>query len=339
MAEFYNITDWTPRNWETTPKGTRPHTIIEDPTTSEAYYFKQSKLDYPSEIWSEIIASKFGKLIGIRTLDYNIALHGNTLGCLSKSMINNNFAMLYHGVDVLNDFSSEFSITDKPIVSFQQIEEICKLEMFDTFLSKFIEMIIFDSIIGNTDRHTENWAFIVNITLKLKDHTVGKKIDLLGSILNLFKNPLSPVQKSKIITNLSIEATNAKYNFSPIYDNGSCLGREKIEIDVRKLLKDKIMLDAYLNRGKHEIRWNNEKMNFFDLCKKIQDNHKNIVRDVVDKILSKASNDAITKLVHEIDKNIIGKIEDTCLTLERKELIVMLIKVRLQRLNEVLKIG
>lgn len=338
MAEFYDITDWTFRNWETTLKGTRPQNIVEDPTTSEIYYFKQSKLEYQPEIWSEIIASKFGKLVGINTLDYNVALHEKTVGCLSKSMIDNNSAMLYHGVDILNDFLPKFSITDKPTVSFQQIETICSLGVFDTFLSKFIEMIIFDSIIGNTDRHTENWAFIVNIASKFKEHKVEPKYDLWGSITHFFKKPLNPVQKSKTTNSLSSETTDAKYSFSPIYDNGSCLAREKTEIEVCNLLKDKIRLGSYLNRGKHEIRWNGQKLNFFDLCKKIQDRHKDTVKDVTERILSKATGEAIAKLVHEIDKNIVDKIEDTHLTEERKDLIVMLIVVRLQRLKDTLRI-
>ena len=79
-------------------------------------------------------------------------------------------------------------------------------------------------------------------------------------------------------------------------------------------------------------------MNFFDLCKKIQDRHKDTVKDVTERILSKATGEAIAKLVHEIDKNIVDKIEDTHLTEERKDLIVMLIVVRLQRLKDILRI-
>ncbi len=338
MADFYDISSWTFREWETTLKGTRPQNIVEHPTTSDAYYFKQSKFEYPSEIWSEIIASKLGQQIGINTLDYNIALFEGTLGCLSKSMVNNNLSMLYHGVDVLNDFLPEFSITDKPIVSFQQIEKICELGLFDNFLDKFIEMIIFDTIIGNMDRHTENWAFIINIILKLKDHKLKPKFDLWGTVKNFVKDPLNPIQSSKITANLSIEATGTKYSFSPVYDNGSCLAREKTEQEVQNLLRDKVRFNAYLNRGKHEIRWNNEKLNFFDLCKKIQDKHHKTVQEIVSKILSRLTNENVSELVNGIDRNLVGKVENTYLTLERKELIVTLIVIRLQRLKEILKI-
>ncbi len=118
MAKFYDISSWILREWETTLKGTRPQKIFEDPKSGKTYYFKQSKLEFPSEIWSEIIASKLGQKIGVDTLDYNVALYENELGCLSESMINNSLSMLYHGVDVLNDFLPEFSITEKPIVNF-----------------------------------------------------------------------------------------------------------------------------------------------------------------------------------------------------------------------------
>lgn len=338
MAEFYDISNWTFREWETTLKGTRPQNIVEHPTTGDAYYFKQSKLEYQSEIWSEIIASKLGQLIGINTLDYNIALFEDKLGCLSKSMVNNNLSMLYHGVDVLNDFLPEFSITNKPIVSFQQVEKICKLGLFDTFLDRFIEMIIFDTIIGNMDRHTENWAFIIDVTLKLREHKLKPKFDFFKTLKHFIKNPLNPVQWSRITTNLAFETTGTKYNFSPIYDNGSCLGREKTEQEIQNLVKDKVRLNAYLNRGKHEIRWNNERLNFFDLCKKIQETHHNNVQEIVGKILSKTSKDNISTLVYNIDRNLVDKVENTYLTLERKELIITLIVIRLQRLKEILKI-
>lgn len=338
MAEFYDISNWIIREWETTLKGTRPQKIIENPITGETYYFKQSKSGYPSEIWSEIIASKLGQKAGFNTLDYNVALFNNELGCLSKSMINNNLSMLYHGVDVLSDFLPEFLITDKPIVSFQQIEKICKIGLFETFLYKFIEMLIFDAIIGNMDRHTENWAFIFNIKLKLKEHNFKPKFDLLDTIKHFFKDPLNPIQRSKIKANLGFEASEAKYTFSPIYDNGSCLAREKTEEEIKHLLKDKVRLDAYLNRGKHEIRWNNERLNFFNLCKKIQDKHHSIVQEIVIRVSSNLTKENISTLVYGIDQNSIGKIENNYLTLERKELITTLIIVRLQRLKEVLEI-
>lgn len=338
MAEFYDISSWTFREWETTLKGTRPQNIVEDPTNRYVYYFKQSKSGFPSEIWSEIIASKLGQQMGINTLDYNIALFDDKLGCLSKSMINNNLSMLYHGVDVLNDFLPEFSIIDKPIVNFQQIEKICSLEIFNNFLDKFIEMIIFDTIIGNTDRHTENWAFIINVTMKLTEHKLKPKFDFWETVRHLIKNPLNPIKKSKIITNLAFESAGAKYDFSPIYDSGSCLAREKTEQEVQNLIRDKVRLNAYLNRGKHEIRWDNERLNFFELCKKIQEIYPNIIRKMVAKMLLNATKENISKLVYTIDSNLVGKVENTWLSLERKELIITLIMIRLQRLKETLKI-
>lgn len=337
LAEFYNISNWILREWETTLKGTRPQKIFEEPESRKTYYFKQSKLEYPSEIWSEIIASKLGQQIGIETLDYNVALYENKLGCLSESMIVNNLSMLYHGVDVLNDFLPEFLIVEKPAVNFQQIEKICSLDLFDSFLPKFIEMIVFDTIIGNMDRHTENWAFIINVTLKLKKHKAKPKLDLWGTVIDAFKNPYNPSKKSKITTNLGFD-TEAKYSFSPIYDNGSCLAREKTEEEIRHLLKDTVRLNAYLNRGKHEIRWENDKLNFFDFCKKIQKKHNTVVREILNKISQNLTKDNVSTLVHGIDNNVLGKIENTYLTMERKELIIMLVLVRLQRLKEKLEI-
>ncbi len=188
------------------------------------------------------------------------------------------------------------------------------------------------------DRHTENWAFIINVTLKLKEHKVQPKLDLWGTIIDALKNPFNPSQKAKITTNLGFEATDAKYNFSPIYDNGSSLAREKTDEEVRHLLKDKVRLNAYLNRGKHEIRWKNDRLNFFELCKEIQAKHNTIVKEIVSKISLNLTENSVSELIYGIDSNLLGKFEDTHLTNERKELIIMLILVRLQRLKEILEI-
>ncbi len=136
--------------WNKPQKGSRPNNIYENPQTGELFYFKQSKSNYPSEIWSEIIASKLGQLFHFNVLDYNFAFDNEIVGCLSKSMIEKDKGEeLYHGVDILSDYVKGFEITAKPICSFQDWEHICSHnEQFSSFVENFIETIIFDAIIG-----------------------------------------------------------------------------------------------------------------------------------------------------------------------------------------------
>ena len=165
MIKFYDISNWIWQDWNKPPKGSRAQSILEDPQTRETYYFKESKDIFPSEIWSEIISSKIGQMIGFNVLDYNVAVYENKLGCLSKSMIlKSEGETLYHGVDILNDNLEEFEISDKPLYSFQDLQRLCsENHTFERFIDNFIEIILFDALVGNTDRHTENWAFIQKI--------------------------------------------------------------------------------------------------------------------------------------------------------------------------------
>lgn len=83
--------------------------------------------------------------------------------------------------------------------------------------------LCFDAIIGNTDRHQENW----------------------GLVLNSERNT---------------------FELSPYFDNGTSLGHE---LDARKMahyMKDSNGLVAYINRGKHHVKWrkDGEKLKLFE---------------------------------------------------------------------------
>lgn len=337
MVELINISDWIIREWDTPTKGTRKQKIVDNPKTNDTFYFKLSKVDYPSEFWSEIIASKFGQLIGFNVLDYNVGLLGSEIGCISKSMIDKEYSMLYHGVSILFDFATNFTINAKPTVSFQQITDICKLPYFEGFLEYFIKMIIFDSLIGNTDRHTENWAFIIHP----KNDEVSNIIKNTQSswISNLKESILGKSKTIGAVNSSSSKQEDKRYIFSPIYDNGSCLGRELTEEKLSKVLNSRTELNTYIRRGKHEIRWNNDKLRFFQLCSNIQSIHREVITRIVLDVVSKIESSNFDKIIDEIDKTVLGKVENTFINLERKELIKLLLKTRLNYLLEELKIG
>jgi hypothetical protein len=134
-----DISSWLVRKGDRPVKGTRPNMVVEKPGEGIAYYFKESKKNnkneeimYPSEIWSEIIASKIGNLVGFDVLDYNIAsvkIDGRVkLGCLSKSMVNQETEQLLHGIDMLTDYTDFILDNNKPESKFELFERLCFLE-------------------------------------------------------------------------------------------------------------------------------------------------------------------------------------------------------------------
>lgn len=133
-ATFTDISGWIVKTWESSGKGTSPLMIVENPHTAEIFFFKEAHKKYETEFWSEVIASKYGQLLGLNVLDYNVGYYKGRLGCLSKRMVEvENGESLYHGVEILNDHVDTFILTNKPVFSYQDLEIICKRSDFKGF--------------------------------------------------------------------------------------------------------------------------------------------------------------------------------------------------------------
>ena len=269
MVELYNISDWIWQNWTKPPKGSRAQSILENPQTGDIYYFKESKKSYPSEVWSEIIASKIGQMIGFNVLDYNIAVYEKKLGCLSKSMIlKSEGETLYHGIDILKDHLEAFEIIDKPVYSFQDLQKLCSENpLFEHFIDNYTEIMLFDALIGNTDRHTENWAFIRKFSIEIEQKEQSLTQNYFKKIFNEM-NRFAKFIATHEIGLADIQGIKADYSFSPIYDSGSCLGREIAEDDITNFLKDKQRMAAYIIVANLKFYGKVNRLSYFNSFKK-----------------------------------------------------------------------
>jgi hypothetical protein len=345
LVDFFDINEWNSPIWAKPPKGSRAQRMVEHPETGEVYYFKKSHHNYSSEVWSEIIASKIGQTIGFNVLDYNIALRNGELGCLSKNMINpQQGEILYHGVDVLNDYFDDFVISDKPTFSFQEMKILCaENQEFNSFLERFIEVCLFDTLLGNTDRHTENWAFILHTTelnVKFNTKIIPKRRFVLLRILwkLLSKGEVDKVtidKNFKIHTESSLEP---KISFAPIYDSGSCLGREMDEERIVTFINNEQQIERYLKGGKSEIKWLDKNDSFFIFTEKIFSEEKELVINCAKKIFDNLTTEKIQDIVENADNCIKNTNIDTLLSQNRKKLIIILLQRRLQNLKNIIKI-
>lgn len=272
MTKFYDISNWIEKPYFNT-KGTRNKCVVIDPDNGIEYYFKTSickgAMDYKTEFWSEIIASKFGQALGFNVLDYNIAKHKDEIGCLSQSMIKDGESLV-EGVNLLTGFDNTYRPSDKEsysLYTFHFIKEAISSYGLSENIDDIIRTIIFDAVIGNSDRHQENWGFITpyqehtftpeeakNFLQKLKEQFKKIRNISRGNDENMSSN--EPV-KMRI---LQLDGT-----YAPIYDSGCCLAREKSEEAVKQMLSDKIQFDSFINRGQSEIRWDEsgKKLNHF----------------------------------------------------------------------------
>ncbi|PWK29191.1 hypothetical protein LV89_00029 [Arcicella aurantiaca] len=336
---FTDLSDWIPKEWERPQKGSSSITIFEQPETSEVYFFKESHTRYELEFWSEIISSKFGQMLGLNVLDYNIGYYKGNLGCLSKRMVNpDEGQVLYHGVEILNDHIETFIMSDKPFFSYQDIEELCKKDDFNHLLTHFHELIIFDALIGNTDRHTENWAFIRNFSAKidlpkLNPNSNPTLFKLIFHFLLNRKKYSNYFQNNDSKLKLSISTTHIS---SSIYDSGCCLGREIEEIKIQDFIKDKKRIESYTEKGKSEIRWNKDRIGLFEIVRQIHDTDNQSLKSIFNQLKIDNLHDSIKSIVTQIDEQIPLEIQKSRLTLHRKHFITELLIFRFQKLKNIL---
>ena len=348
MAKFYDISDWVEIPYINT-KGTRNKCIVIEPDSGIGYYFKTSickgAMDYKTEFWSEIIASKVGQTLGFNVLDYNIAKHKDEVGCLSMSMIKDG-ECLTEGISLLTGFDNTYRPSDKESYSqytFHFIEEAISSFGLSKNIDDIIRTIIFDALIGNSDRHQENWGFITPFQEKALTKEEAK------SFLGKLKERIRKIQNSSLGSNgnipidgtVKIRILQIVGKYAPIYDSGCCLAREKNEEAVRQMLNDKTMFNSFVNRGQSEIRWDEsgKKLNHFELIKRIKEEHCEVVANTINQVITVYDENKVRDIVFNIDKplpDVLKTNERHALSDNRKELICRLIGERFNRLKNII---
>ena len=348
MAKFYDISDWMEIPYIKT-KGTRNKCIVIEPDSGIEYYFKTSickgAMDYKTEFWSEIIASKVGQTLGFNVLDYNIAKHKDEVGCLSMSMIKDG-ECLTEGISLLTGFDNTYRPSDKESYSqytFHFIEEAISSFGLSKNIDDIIRTIIFDALIGNSDRHQENWGFITPFQEKALTKEEAK------SFLGKLKERIRKIQNSSLGSNgnipidgtVKIRILQIVGKYAPIYDSGCCLAREKNEEAVRQMLNDKTMFNSFVNRGQSEIRWDEsgKKLNHFELIKRIKEEHCEVVANTINQVITVYDENKLRDIVFNIDKplpDVLKTNERYALSDNRKELICRLIGERFNRLKNII---
>lgn len=346
MADFYDITNWNEKPWFQTG-GTRSKVIIENPENRKIYYFKTSlkkeKIDYKYEFWSEIIASEVGTLLGFDLLRYDIAFNSKEIGCISESMTQEGVNKLTEGVSYLTGYDTTYNPKDKNSkkqYTFQLIFEALGFFQLSRFAENIIQIIIFDSIIGNSDRHQENWGIITTYNDIIATIEEIAKKEKKGFFEKQLFSLLAITSKAKrkdlenVVKNLHLIMPG---NFSQIYDSGSCLGRELSDEKTEQMLMDKSLIDTYIRKGVSEIHWEGKKLNHFDLIRKVNNVQPEMVRKTIQKVISNYNENKIQSIVNNIDLNLPKKLVSNKLPIKRKELVIKLITLRVQNLTELIK--
>lgn len=153
--------------------------------------------------------------------------------------------------------------------SLQMIENSIKGKLKN---EEIFNMMIFDCLIGNSDRHHSNWGVIPYIKKQENKYHILSKL-------------------------------------SPLYDNGSSLCSYVNETDIELILKDKMKFEALVNtKSKSAIGWEDVRpIRHFELLKKLKENYYALTIQCIKKIKDNINNQNIESLLNEFEDNIISR--------------------------------
>lgn len=144
---------------------------IRDPKENQNWLFKYNRIN-AGEDWSEKISAEIAELLTIPHAHIELAECGRERGIISKDFTENGVKVLVHGNELLSFLLpsypkkqryklSKHSIVNivnalrKPYISVPSGLEIDKPEEL------FLGYLMLDVLIGNTDRHHENWGLLL----------------------------------------------------------------------------------------------------------------------------------------------------------------------------------
>ncbi|RKR03939.1 HipA domain-containing protein [Maricaulis maris] len=210
-AEIVDVADWEPdQDFPIPPVGKRAKDILVCPSPppfgfllgGHRYLFKKPNVDGENpQIWSEAIAYEVGKLCGVPVPPAFIAINSRTdeIGVLIEFFFGyqdeENPRRFVHAIDRFQAFDSEIDLQRGSLRSNLLLTRSHRIPNWRRW---WAETIAFDAIISNSDRHSENWGFLVN------------------------HSPQGEVS----------------YELAPAFDNGSSLGWRIRDADLRQHLSE-----------------------------------------------------------------------------------------------------
>jgi hypothetical protein len=148
-----------------------------NPKTWRKYIAKSASKWYPNESITEHLLNELGRCLGLNMANSCLKRIDTQIWFLSEYFIKEGY-QLYHGADFyalsVNDDDKTFiqeiqddnKIDDQDYFKVQWIKSIFEKyypKDFENIFESFIEMIVFDGIVGNNDRHAYNWGIISSV--------------------------------------------------------------------------------------------------------------------------------------------------------------------------------
>ena len=144
-------------------RGTRRKKIVFDLNSKEVAFFKFQRSNYSTESCSEKIAYEIAKILGYDCAKIELGQDKTgEIGVLNYFFKDYEFykdIVLYLNISGTKNRSEFYNLNNI-------INTICKIDK--KLLNEFIKISVFDALIGEQDRHEENWGIIrMNKSIKI----------------------------------------------------------------------------------------------------------------------------------------------------------------------------
>lgn len=232
---------------------------ISKPSTWDGYYAKFGGKSYPHESIMEYCINRIGELLGLEMNSTKLVIANGQIRFLSKDFIKKS-KILIHGIEILSEYFEDKEFVDeinndrknrRVYLTFDVIERAIKHvypNQSIELLNKLVQLITFDAIVGNNDRHFYNWGVIGDI----------------------------------------IKSKTSSVSFAPIYDSARGLLWNQTDSKIIKMYhhskNNKSELSSYIDRAKPRFSFtDNPNANHFELIEHLVSNNKdyrNIVKNL-----------------------------------------------------------
>lgn len=170
-AEFVDLTEWTPAEDE--PAGENEKTWFIAPDESRWIFKRNRPQRSPNEHASEFVASKVARLLGVPAAEIRLATIAGEIGCVSRDVKSEARNQLDSASLFIAEYADDFDpkARDSAGHSLENIARVLAsvsppIGYESSGLSAgawFAGYLVFDALIGNQDRHSENWSLELDL--------------------------------------------------------------------------------------------------------------------------------------------------------------------------------
>lgn len=169
-----DVTGWEPADEEFL--GTKPKQWVRDPD-QVLWLWKESTIQHDllhgdfrkGDDWAEVIAGRVGEALVVPVAHVQLAIRGDRFGVISRSVLADDSEILVHGNELLSEGGRTasdphdrmgYTVGAVELALHSVSPPVGSDVSLRSALDSFVGYLLLDALVGNTDRHQDNWATI-----------------------------------------------------------------------------------------------------------------------------------------------------------------------------------